>query len=125
MQQQLSPLLLERGGALGAVPLALGLGGDVEAAEVEPLDGAVVVVAPDHLAVAHLVAETVGGLVGVHRHVQHLLGHTGQVGEGVAGRGGRLILLLLPLLPLLLHASLLLVFCFLLDRDLFLLLLGF
>ena len=120
----LSSLLLEGWRAAGTVPFALGLGGDVQTPEVEPLDGTVVVVAPDHLAVGHLVAEAVGRLVGVHGHVQHLLGHPGQVGVRVtlARRGGRgLVLLLLPLLPLrLLHAPLLLVFGFLLDRNLFL-----
>ena len=120
----LSSLLLEGRSTPGTVPLPLGLGGDVQATEVEPLDGTVVVVAPDHLAVGHLVAEAVGRLVGVHRHVQHLLGHPRQVGVWVTltrCRGRRLVLLLLPLLPLrLLHAPLLLVFGLLLDRNLFL-----
>lgn len=120
----LSSLLLEGWSTPGTVPLPLGLGGDVQAPEVEPLDGTVVVVTPDHLAVGHLVAEAVGRLVGVHRHVQHLLGHPRQVGVRVTltrCRGRRLVLLLLPLLPLrLLHAPLLLVFGLLLDRNLFL-----
>lgn len=45
--------------ALGAEPLALGLGGERDAGEVEPLDGAEVVVAEDHLAEGDLVAEAV------------------------------------------------------------------
>ena len=88
----------------------------------EPLDGAVWVVTADHLPVGHLAAQAVRGLVGVHGHVQHLLRHR-QVGVGVAGGGLGLILLLLLLLPLLFQAAaLLLVFHFLLDRDLLLLL---
>ncbi|CAG5929613.1 unnamed protein product, partial [Menidia menidia] len=51
--------------AFGAVPPPLGLVGQPDAGEVEPLDGALVVVAADHLAVGHLLAEAVGGLVGV------------------------------------------------------------
>ena len=84
----------------------------------EPLDGAVWVVTADHLPVGHLAAQAVRGLVGVHGHVQHLLRHR-QVGVGVAGGGLGLILLLLLLLPLLLD-TFLLVFGFLLDRNLFL-----
>merc|ERR1719362_2121876 len=120
----LSSLLLEGWSTAGTIPLALGLGGNVQTPEVEPLYGAVVVVTADHLPVGHLVAEAVGGLIGVHGHVQHLLGHPRQVGVrvAVAWSGGRgLVLLLLPLLPLgLLHAPLLLVFGLLLDRNLFL-----
>jgi len=48
--------LLEERQALGAVPLALGLCDQVHAAKVEPLDGAVGVVAANHLAVRHLKA---------------------------------------------------------------------
>ena len=51
--------------ALGAVPLALGLRGELHAVKVEPLDGAEVVVAADHVAVGHLVAQAVRRLVGV------------------------------------------------------------
>ena len=87
----------------------------------EPLDGTVLVVAADHLAVADLVTEAVHRLVGIDRHVEDLLRHR-QVGvQALAGRRGRLSLLLLLLLPLLLQ-TLLLVFGFLLDRNLFLLL---
>ncbi len=46
--------LLELRSALGAVPLALGLGRQPDAAEVVPLDGAVGVVAANHLAVRNL-----------------------------------------------------------------------
>uniref|UniRef100_A0A3Q2FK48 Uncharacterized protein n=1 Tax=Cyprinodon variegatus TaxID=28743 RepID=A0A3Q2FK48_CYPVA len=51
------------------------------AGEVEPLDVALLVVAADHLAVGHLLAEAVGGLVGVdgevhRRGVPLLLGFT-------------------------------------------------
>ena len=49
--------------ALGAVPLAYGLRGELHAVKVEPLDGAEVVVAADHVPVGHLFAQTVGGFV--------------------------------------------------------------
>ena len=88
----------------------------------EPLDGAVWVVTADHLPVGHLATQAVRGLVGVHGHVQHLLRHR-QVGGGVAGGGLGLILLLFLLLSLLFQAAaFLLVFHFLLDRYLLLLL---
>lgn len=51
--------------ALGAVPLALWFMVEPHAGEVEPLDGAFVVVTADHLPVGDLVAQTVRGLVGV------------------------------------------------------------
>ena len=51
--------------AFGAVPLALGLRGELHAVKVEPLDGAQVVVAADHVAVGYLVAQAVRRLVGV------------------------------------------------------------
>ena len=82
----------------------------------EPLDGAVLVVTADHLAVADLVAEAVDGLVGVDRHVEDLLGDR-EVGVEVARGGGRLRLLLLLLLPFLLQ-TLLLVLGLLLDGGL-------
>ena len=47
-------VLLEHGGTFGAVPLALGLGGEAHAAEVEPLHRAVEVVTTYHLAVRDL-----------------------------------------------------------------------
>ena len=53
----LSSLLLERWSTAGAIPLALGLGGDVQAPKVEPLDGTVGVIAPDHLTVGYLSRE--------------------------------------------------------------------
>ena len=43
--------------ALRAEPLSLGLVGQLDAGEVEPLDGAQVVVAADHLAVGDLEKE--------------------------------------------------------------------
>ena len=119
--RRLLSFLLECRGTLWAVPLPLWLGGEVHAPEVEPLDGTVLVVAADHLAVADLVAEAVHGLVGVDRHVQHLLGHRQVRVETLTGSGGGLILLLLLLLPFLLQ-TFLLVLRFLLDRNLFLLL---
>ena len=91
--------LFEQSDALWAVPLPLGLVGEPHASKVEPLDGAVVVVAPDHLPIGHLLAQAVGGLVGVHRHVQHLLRHgkhprrqrdgAGQRGDGGAAARAR------------------------------------
>ena len=50
---------------LGAEPLALGFVCERHTVKVEPLDDAAVVVAADHLAVGHLVTQTVRGLVGV------------------------------------------------------------
>ena len=47
-------LLFEHGQTLGAVPLALGLGHQAHAAEVEPLDGTIRIVTPNHLAVRNL-----------------------------------------------------------------------
>lgn len=49
----------------GAVPAALGLGGEHDAGEVEPLDAALLVVAADHLAEGDLLAQAVRGLVRV------------------------------------------------------------
>ena len=117
-QQTLLSLFLKRRRTLRTVPLPLRLGGQVHAAEVEPLDGTVLVVAPDHLAVADLVTQAVHGLVGVNRHVEDLLGD-GQVGVQVTWSGGWLSLLLLLLLPFLLD-TFLLVLSLLLDRNLFL-----
>ena len=111
-------MFLEHRQTLGAVPLALGLGLQSHAGEVEPLDGTVLVVTPDHLAVADLVTQAVHGLVGVNRHVEDLLGD-GQVGVQVTWSGGWLSLLLLLLLPFLLD-TFLLVLSLLLDRNLFL-----
>ena len=45
---------LEHGGALRAVPAALGLGLQAHAPEVEPLYRAVLVIAANHLAIGHL-----------------------------------------------------------------------
>ena len=50
----LPALFLEHGQALGAIPLALGLVAEVHATKVEPLDGTILVVATNHLAVGHL-----------------------------------------------------------------------
>uniref|UniRef100_A0A8C5BSD3 Uncharacterized protein n=1 Tax=Gadus morhua TaxID=8049 RepID=A0A8C5BSD3_GADMO len=58
------------------------------AGEVEPLDGTLLVVAADHLAVGHLLAQAVGGLVGVDGEVH-----------------GRRVALLLGLALLLLRSS--------------------
>ena len=110
--------LLECRSTLWAVPFSLGLGGEIHAAEVEPLDGTVLVVTANHLAVADLVTEAVHGLVGVNRHVEDLLGD-GQVGVQVTWSGSWLSLLLLLLLPFLLD-TFLLVLSLLLDRNLFL-----
>ena len=62
--------LLALAPALGAVPLALGLVAQPHAGEVEPLDGALVVVAANHLPVGDLVAQTVRGLVRVDGQVR-------------------------------------------------------
>ena len=50
----LPTLLLEHGQTLGAIPLALRLVGQIHAAEVEPLDGTILVVAANHLTVRNL-----------------------------------------------------------------------
>ena len=55
--------------AARAEPLPLGFTGELDAGEVEPLDGTQVVVAADHLAVGDLVAQAVGRLVRVDVHV--------------------------------------------------------
>ncbi len=47
-------LLFEHGQTLGAVPLALGLGHQTHAAEVEPLNRTIRIVATNHLAVRNL-----------------------------------------------------------------------
>ena len=52
-----SLLLLELRDALGAIPLPLGLRGEIHAAKVEPLDGTVRVIAADHLTVGYLCRE--------------------------------------------------------------------
>ena len=52
--QSLPALFLEHGQTLRAIPLALGLVAEVHAPEVEPLDGTILVVAPNHLTVGHL-----------------------------------------------------------------------
>ena len=59
-------MLLEHRETLGTVPLALGLRLQRHAGEVEPLDGTVLVVAADHLPVAHLLAQAVGRLVRIN-----------------------------------------------------------
>lgn len=53
----------------GAVPLALWFMVESHAGEVEPLDGALVVVTTDHLSIGDLIAQTVRGLVGVDGEV--------------------------------------------------------
>ena len=50
----LPALFLEHGQALRAIPLPLGLVAQVHAAKVEPLDGTILVIAPNHLTVGHL-----------------------------------------------------------------------
>ena len=55
----LPALFLEHGEALGAVPLPLGLVAEVHAPKVEPLDGTILVVAPNHLTIGHLQSTTV------------------------------------------------------------------
>ena len=65
-------LLFPVRGALGAEPFALGFGRESDASEVEPFDGTIHVVAPDHLSVRDLVADAVSRLVRVHRHVENI-----------------------------------------------------
>ena len=59
-------MFLEHGETLGAIPLAARLLLQGHAGEVEPLDGTVLVVAADHLPVAHLLAQAVGRLVRIN-----------------------------------------------------------
>ena len=61
-----------RGAFGGAEPFALGFGRESDASEVEPFDGTIHVVAPDHLSVRDLVADAVSRLVRVHRHVENI-----------------------------------------------------
>ena len=53
---------------LGTVPAPLRLVAQANAVEMKPLDGARVVVAPDHVAVRHLATQAVRRLVGRRRH---------------------------------------------------------
>lgn len=46
------------------------------------------IVTADHLPVGHLVAEAVGGLIGVHGHVQHVGGMHRQDGVSELGPAG-------------------------------------
>lgn len=73
--------------AFRTVPLPFGFDGEPYAGEVEPLYRTIGVIASDHLSVRHLMAQAVGGFVGIDRHVQHVAGmrHTGggQVGAVV------------------------------------------
>lgn len=68
--QRLVHSLLVLAAALGAVPLALGLVVQADAGEVKPLDGTLIIVAADHLAIGHLLAQAVGGLVWVDGQVR-------------------------------------------------------
>ena len=61
----LLPLL----GTNRAKPFALGLAGQTNTPEMEPLDSAVLVIARDHLTIRDLLASTIGRFVRVHRHV--------------------------------------------------------
>ena len=82
-----SLLLLEEWRTLRAVPFPLRLGSQVDAAEVEPLDRTVRIVATDHHAVGDLLTDAVRRLVGVHGHVKHLLRHGQHQADGrVLGR---------------------------------------
>ena len=90
----------------------------------EPLDGAVLIVTTYHFSKGNLLAETIGRLVWIDRHIQDLLRHW-QVGIGMAWGGCRLILLLLLLLGVILDVCLLLVLWFLLDSGDFFFLLSF
>ena len=54
----------------GAVPLALGFMVQPHAGEVEPLDGALVIVTAEHLSIGDLIAQTVRGLVRVNGKVR-------------------------------------------------------
>uniref|UniRef100_A0A6B0UH62 Putative secreted protein n=1 Tax=Ixodes ricinus TaxID=34613 RepID=A0A6B0UH62_IXORI len=65
-------LLLPVGRALGAEPLPFRFTRQAHAGEVEPLYGTVRIVAANHFSIGDLVAEAVGGLVGVHGHIQHV-----------------------------------------------------
>ena len=65
-------LFLAIGGASGAKPLSFWFGGKSNAAEVEPLDGALEIVTSDHFPVGDLVTNAVSRLVRVHGHVQYV-----------------------------------------------------
>lgn len=55
-----------------AIPFSSWFGGQAHTCEMEPLNGAISVVAADHLSIRHLMTQAVGGLVWIHRHVQHV-----------------------------------------------------
>ena len=66
-------LLLKHWLAFWAVPLALGFGMQIHATKMEPLNGTVLVVTPNHFTVRHLLAEAIGWLIRIHGHVEHFL----------------------------------------------------
>lgn len=74
----------------GTEPFSFGFRGQVHTGEVKPLDGTIRIITAYHLPIGHLVAQAVGGLVGVHGHVQHVGGVHRQdsVGE-LRPAGGR------------------------------------
>ena len=55
--------------AFGAIPFPFGLVVETHTREVEPLDGALVVIAADHLTVGDLLAQAICGLVRVDGQV--------------------------------------------------------
>merc|ERR1719312_1118642 len=64
-------LLFKHWETLWTVPLPLGLVREGHAGEVEPLNGAVLIVTSYHLSIADLLAKTVCWLVRIHRHVYY------------------------------------------------------
>ena len=52
--------------ALGAVPLPLGLVCQLDTIKVKPLDGTRIIVAANHFAIRHLLAQAVCGLIWVY-----------------------------------------------------------
>ena len=64
--------LLSLRSAFGTKPFAFRLGREIHTAEMEPLDGTLGIVAADHLAVRHLMTQTVRWFIGIHWHVQHI-----------------------------------------------------
>ena len=86
-------LLFSFRSALGAKPFAFRFRGEIDTAKMEPLDRALGVVAPDHLSVRYLVAQTIRGFVWIDRHVQNIwIGKRGEVGEMRRTRKAKLFL---------------------------------
>lgn len=59
-------------GASRTIPFASWFRCQAHTRKMEPLNGAISIVTADHLAIRHLMTQTVGGFIGIYRHVQHI-----------------------------------------------------